>query len=277
MRSPKHTARGVGFNIAIGVIILGCSIGMGVYSRSAPIGLMTAVSLFIMRLVIDMRLEVGRQSNAIEELQAREAHPLVASYLAFKDDRCELFRRIALQTFDHTDRFFKDLSNGHFEIHTLDDVHNMLSFLLQDMHTLKSVLATSHGELKEWSGGESWYSRKYFSDHKAAIARGITIKRMFIAGDGERQLVDRAISRNSELGITATWTPESRLSHEDIAEFGNAMIFFGTKTAPFYSLQATHDRDGRFIKAAIHRDPSHVQRVLDALRRIEHACHASAR
>jgi len=146
--------------------------------------------------------------------------------MQLRSEPCELFSRAAEQKYIETLGFLKDASSGKLEIHSKKGVHDTLSFILRELQGVKKIAVTSQGELDEWAEPESWWMKQYVTDHQAAIARGITIERIFILSSQEELLSSkRAFDTNQDAGVTVKAAFDRKIEQEDLMDGGNCMLF----------------------------------------------------
>jgi hypothetical protein len=241
-------------NLATALGGLAFSIVIGVALHSAVAGLVVAFGIAVLRLVVDVRLNL-HQDTPIEI-------SFLNSYARLRESPCDLFREAAVTKLKAVNSYFDDLANGHLPVGNQSEVFDLLKLLFCDISFVKEIHATSFGEVEEW---RTWWGTRYLEIHKAASKRGVKIERVFILrSDEEVQKAADVMSANSSCNVVAKYALRSAISQSDFNNAGNCMLFLNRAHIPVYSLQAVHDGDGGFASAVIFNNATHIKPVADS-------------
>jgi hypothetical protein len=246
-------------NLVTGVGLLGFSILAGWELHSPIAALVTAFSIAILRLLVDIRLNL--HTNIPVEVS------FLNSYTKLRESQCELFREAAAVKLRSVTAYFDDLAAGHLPVENQSEVFDLLKLLFCDIDLVRQIRTTSFGETDEW---RNWWGKRYLDIHKKAKKRGVKVHRVFILHSDDDVKAGADIMRaNATEGVAVKYVLRRVISQGDFNTGNNCMLFYDRNGVPVYALQAEHDGNGGFLGAVIHNDTAHMKLVVDAYSHID--------
>jgi hypothetical protein len=258
-RGRERVRKKLLINVATGVSGLAVSILVGVVLHSSLAGLVTGFGIAILRLVVDIRLNLN--PNIPIEIS------FLNSYTRLRESKCDLFREAAVAKLRDVNAYFDDLAGGQLAVRNQSEVFDLLKLLFCEISFIREIHSTSSGEADEW---RTWWGKHYLEIHKAAIKRGVKIQRIFIVrSDDEATSAADIMRANTAHNIIVKYAVRPEISQSDFNNASNCMLFFDRNRVPVYSLQAVHDGEGKFLSALICNDITHIKPVADSYSHID--------
>jgi hypothetical protein len=133
---------------------------------------------------------------------------------------------------------------------------------------VKSIVATSYGELDEWVTSKSWFTTEHLRLHLQAHHRGVSVERIFLThvpmNDG---VLRAACKQQAEHFVNVLVGDPGRMPPEMLHRVGNASVYLNRRGTPIYAVRADH-HNGNLDKVVYYRDQDHVQRIWDGYNRL---------
>ena len=192
----------------------------------------------------------------------------VTNYERLQNDRDPLFRKLAIEKHSEAENFFQGLLEDRIEESDPSRIIKIMEFLFTQDNEVRSIAATSYGELEEWVTEKSWFTIEHLRLHIKAHDRGVSVERIFLTRSpmGDKLLND-ACREQAEHFVTVLVGNPGRMPPEMLNRVGNAAVYFDRDGNPIYAVRADH-HNGRLDKVTYYRDREHVQRIWDAYKHI---------
>ncbi|MGD0703014.1 MAG: hypothetical protein ABSA02_24405 [Trebonia sp.] len=236
-------------------LCLALSLIVAAITSNSVAALLTGFFVLMLGIFIDLRLSSNQLLN--------EANiPLVGEYQRFREDKCELFRTMAIEKYEEVENFFRNLRENRIEESDPDQIMHILEFLFAKADIVGSIAATSYGELDEWLEETSWVNSIYLQMQTSAHLRGVAVERIFIEADTASGNLDAVCRLHVQHFIDVKTVRSVDISPDLIPRSGNALVFYDHHGNPVYAAQAAH-HEGKLEKIVFFRDQDHVNEIND--------------
>ncbi len=252
--------------VALVTLIAGSllSVVVGLVTDNVAVAILLAIGSILIGIHVDMRINQ-------HDFMVRSQGPLMQSYEHLRHDSCPLFKKVAQDKWEETEIFFKGLQSDVLYVGDVNRVYQLLEFLFCEVGSIKEIYATSYDEMDEWTDVTSWWGANYLHIHERADEAGIKLHRIFILSpDTKEEEVQHVFEENAKRHVNVRLASAHRVAIPDLDIAGNCLIFCDGHGRPLYVLQATHDKNGHFVRAEIYRDATRMSRIASAYLRISY-------
>jgi hypothetical protein len=196
--------------------------------------------------------------------------PVMKLYRRLRQSKCDLVATLASSKYLDTRTFFEKLNNGAIQINDKRDLYKILRLLFCDLPAVKTICATSYGELREWRDTGSWWVKTYLAMHQLALQQRKSIRRIFILDKDEQGGgTDDVLKANRDAKVIVKTTAQESVSPEDFGQASNCLVFYDRHGKPLYCFQAFHDQGSHFTKAVLYIRYEDIESIVQAFARIE--------
>jgi len=253
MRRFSKTDAYVGALTTVVMLIAGLVIGLT--TSGAVYVVLGVFASAILGLFIDLRLR-------IEETRGNDNESTEEDFRRFSEDSCPLFRRVARDKRAEVQQFLRNMKEDRIELHAEYEIFKMLEFLYKDVREIRTIWATSTGELGEWSS-QGWWSTNYLKMQGEATKKRKAIHRVFITETGERAQLADALEKLNGQGAHTYEIEQRQVPSSALQVAANAIMFLDADLKPVYGLHATHGK-GVVDDIRIYRDVEHLRELMGA-------------